>query len=115
MMSSPVMGDDGFFLLPCHPEKTESPRPPSRRGLHAVYGAGNRALLTVPLLCARWRRRFQTEGSHQVQRRITQTLLMQCRPQVDDVAEVRTYFAVQNFAEYNSRRKTSPRILASTR
>src|SRR4051794_23881286 len=85
-MSSPVIGDDGTVLPLRGAAKTAPPRPPPGGGFHAVCGAGNRALLTVPLLCARWRSRLQTERPHQVQRRLTQTLLMQSRPQVDHVA-----------------------------
>src|SRR5262245_25286034 len=39
---------------------------------------------TVPLLCCR--RGFEVEGVHEVEGGFTQTQLMQCGPQVDDVA-----------------------------
>src|SRR5262249_21347062 len=46
----------------------------------------NRARLTVPLLCWRHRGRFESEGSHQVERRSAQVQVVQRCPQVDHVS-----------------------------
>src|SRR5258708_37681673 len=69
----------GRFTRAGAPPKTAHPRPPPAGGFRAVYDDGNRALLTLPLRDPRWWCRLQ------VQRRLTQALLVQLGPQVEDV------------------------------
>src|SRR5207248_11268141 len=50
----------------------------------------NRALLTVPLLCALCRPWFESEGANQVEGSSAQVEMMQRRPQVDHVSLLAT-------------------------
>src|SRR4051812_14767683 len=84
-MSSPVIGDDGFFLVR-KVGAVRTPNGPAENGRLAGAVVRQPCLLTVPLLCSFAWRRLQVERPHQIERRLARTHLTQGRPQVDHIS-----------------------------
>src|SRR5262245_29509625 len=83
-MSSPVIRDDGFFVVE-RGGGVRSPSGPAGGGRSRCCALRQPCPLTFPLLCSVAGGWLEVEGAHQVQRGITQLEVVQRRPQVDDV------------------------------
>src|SRR5688572_25800130 len=82
-MSSPVIGDDGFFSCPSSQATRAAGAAPPKAAGWSSAALLQPCPLTVPLLCCPARRRLQVKRPDQIQRRLAQAQLLHRRPQVD--------------------------------